>query len=150
MRIRNAASLTRTLSVAAVVSLVAVFADPAGAQTPRVRLAAASDCPENVNCIPGFRRVYGLDPTGVFTPLTVADAGVQALDDGIAEVAVAFSSNPQLSRPDILTLADDRDMITDDHVVPIVRKSLLRRHGLRCAAGWTPRRRCCPRWSCAA
>jgi subtilisin family serine protease len=106
-----------------------VTAGPAGAQGPPVRLAASTDCPRNVNCIPGFKRVYGMDPTSVFTQLAAADAGVQALDDGVAEVAVAFSSNPQLSRPDILTLRDDRGMISDDHVVPVIRRRLLRRYG---------------------
>src|SRR3954463_733062 len=102
---------------------------PAGAQTPQVRLAAGTDCPTNINCIPGFKRVYGIDPTGVFTALKVADAGLQALDDARAEVAVAFSSNPQLSRPDILTLTDDKHMISADHILPIVRTSMLRRYG---------------------
>jgi subtilisin family serine protease len=94
-----------------------------------VRLAAASDCARNVNCIPGFKRVYAMDPTSVLVQLEVADAGVSALDDGTAEVAVAFSSNPQLSRPDILTLRDDKRMISDDHIVPVVRRTLLRRYG---------------------
>ena len=60
----------------------------------------------------GFRRVYGIDPTSLFQPLKVADLGVQALDDGVAEVAVAFSTDPQLSRPDVLTLRDDLKMIS--------------------------------------
>jgi subtilisin family serine protease len=127
MRLGDAASLAGTLTAAAAV--MAGLANPAGAQTPQVRLAAAEDCSVNVNCIPGLRRVYGIDPTSLYTPLAAADAGVQALDDGIAEVAVAFSSNPQLSRPDIVTLRDDQGMISDDHVVPIVRASLLRRYG---------------------
>jgi subtilisin family serine protease len=112
-----------------IAALLLVPVAPAGAQTPQVRLAASTNCPRNINCIPGLKRVYRLDPTSVFAPQTVADAGVQALDDGRAEVAVVFSSNPQLSRPDILTLRDDKGMITDDHVVPIVRSSVLRRHG---------------------
>jgi subtilisin family serine protease len=115
--------------VTSVVLSMAAHAGPAGAQASQVRLAAATDCPDNVNCIPGFRRVYGIDPSSVFTPLTVADAGVEALDDGRAEVAVAFSSNPQLSRPDILPLTDDKHMISDDHVVPVVRARLLRYYG---------------------
>jgi glycine betaine/choline ABC-type transport system substrate-binding protein len=118
-------------AAAALMLLVLLVTDaaPADAQTPPVRLAAASDCPRNPNCIPGFRRVYGIDPTSLYTPLRVADAGVQALDDGAAEVAVAFSSNPQLSRPDILTLADDRRMISSDHVVPVVRTRLAHLYG---------------------
>ena len=123
MRVGDAAS------VAGVLAAALMAASTAAAQTPQVRLAAAEDCPRNVNCIPGFKRVYRMDPTPLFTPLKVADAGIGALDDGIAEVAVAFSSNPQLSRPDILTLRDDKRMITDDHVVPVVRARLLDRYG---------------------
>jgi subtilisin family serine protease len=101
----------------------------AGAEAAPLRLAAAVDCPRNPNCIPGLRRVYHVDPSGSLVRLKVADSGIQALDDGLAEVAVAFTSNPQLSRPDIVTLRDDRHMITPDHVVPIVRASLLDRYG---------------------
>jgi subtilisin family serine protease len=124
MRLRVAAA-----AAAAGMLLVLTVASSAGAQTPQVRLAASTNCPANVNCIPGFKRVYGVDPTSVYTPLAVADAGVQALDDGIAEVAVVFSSNPQLSRPDILRLRDDRGMISDDHIVPVIRRSRLLRYG---------------------
>ena len=56
----------RTAAFAGVVAgTLAVLAAPAGAQTPPVRLAAAHDCARNVNCIPGFKRVYGIDPTSV-------------------------------------------------------------------------------------
>ena len=122
MRVRNVTSI-------AAVALLAMAANDAAAQTPQVRLAAAGDCPRNVNCIPGLKRVYGIDPTPVFTPLKVADAGIGALDDGVAEVAVAFTSNPQLSRPDILTLRDDKRMVSSDHVVPVVSKATLDRYG---------------------
>jgi len=106
-----------------------VWVGDARAQTPRVRFAAPASCPVNANCIPGFKRVYRVDPSPFYVRLTVADAGLQALDDGRAEVALAFTSDPQLSRPDILTLRDDRHMISADHVVPIVRSSVLRRYG---------------------
>jgi subtilisin family serine protease len=119
--------MLRAVAVAAV--LVGVPAVPAHAQAPKLRLAAGSDCRQNPNCAPGFRRVYHFDPSASLVRLKVADAGVQALDDGLAEVAVVFSSNPQLSRPDILPLRDDGHMITPDHVVPIVRSSMLRRYG---------------------
>ena len=64
-------------------------------------------------------------------PLTVADAGITALDDGIAEIAVAFSSSPAVSRPDVVTVRDDRGMVGEDHVVPVVRRGLLRAYGKR-------------------
>ena len=111
--------------------LVAVFvwlsAGPAQAQ--QVRLAAPADCLTNTGCGVGLRSAYGLDVTSAFVPLTIADAGISALDDGVAEVAVAFSSNPQVSRPDIVTLRDDRDMIYPDRVVPVARRKFLRGYG---------------------
>jgi subtilisin family serine protease len=107
---------------------LAVAGSLAAAQTP-VRLAAAQDCPVNPNCVPGLKRVYGIDPGPNLVKMPVADAGAQALDDGIAEVAIVFSSNPQLSRPDFVTLRDDKHMIGADHIVPVVRSSLLRRYG---------------------
>src|SRR3954449_5141775 len=101
----------------------------AGAQDLQVRLAAPASCPVTINCIPGFKRVYRVDPSGTFVRLQAADAGVQALDDGTAEVAEVFTSNPQLSRPDLLALRDDKRMISRDHVVPVVRSSLFTTYG---------------------
>lgn len=103
----------------------------APAQAQQVRLAAPSDCLVNAGCGVGLKSVYGLDAAPAFVPLTVADSGISALDDGVAEVAVAFSSNPQVSRPDIVTLRDDRSMNYPDRVVPAVRRGLLRRYGSR-------------------
>jgi glycine betaine/choline ABC-type transport system substrate-binding protein len=121
-------------AIATLVGVVALLvAAPASAQNPapQVRLAAPSDCFSNPGCGPGLSRVYDLDVQSVFVPLTVADAGVGALDDGLAEVAVAFSTNPEVSRPDVVTLTDDRRMIGSDNIVPVVRSSLLRRYGRR-------------------
>jgi glycine betaine/choline ABC-type transport system substrate-binding protein len=106
------------------------LAAPASAQET-VRLAAPADCLTNPGCGPGLASVYGLDVSGVHVPLEVADEGIRALDDGIAEVAVAFSSNPEVSRPDVLTLDDDKDMVASDRIVPVVRSSLLRGYGRR-------------------
>jgi glycine betaine/choline ABC-type transport system substrate-binding protein len=64
----------------------------------------------------------------------VSDAGIGALDDGLAEIAVAFSSDPQVSRPDIFTVRDDKRMVHADRVVPVVRTQLLRAYGKRGAS----------------
>jgi glycine betaine/choline ABC-type transport system substrate-binding protein len=121
MRIRAAA--------ACLFAFVALSA-PASAQET-VRLVAPADCLTNPGCAPGLARVYDLDVSGVHVPLEVADAGIRALDDGLGEVAVAFSSNPEVSRPDILTLDDDKRMLRSDRVVPVVRSSVLRAYGRR-------------------
>jgi glycine betaine/choline ABC-type transport system substrate-binding protein len=107
-----------------------LLAAPASAQET-VRLAAPSDCLTNPGCGPGLAGAYRLDVSGVHVPLEVADAGIQALDDGVGEVAVAFTSNPEVSRPDMLSLADDRGMIRSDRIVPVIRTSVLRAYGRR-------------------
>src|SRR4051794_3942139 len=101
---------------------------PALAQEP-VRLAAPADCPTNPNCAVGLKKTYNVDATPHLVKLPDADSGIQALDNGLAEVAVAFSSNPELSRPDIVTLRDDKRMLGPDRVVPVVRTALLKRYG---------------------
>jgi glycine betaine/choline ABC-type transport system substrate-binding protein len=115
---------------AAVLLATLALAAPAAAQAP-VRLAAPEDCLTNPGCGPGLSEVYGVDVRPVFVPLAVADAGISALDDGVAEVGVAFSTNPQVSRPDILTLADDRGMLGENHLAPVLKRSLLRAYGPR-------------------
>lgn len=115
----------------AIVLTSVVWLLTAPAQAQEVRLAAPSDCLTNAGCGLGLKSAYGLDVGSAFVPLTVADAGISALDDGMAEVAIAFSSNPQVSRPDIVTLRDDRSMIYPDRVVPAVRRGLLRGYGTR-------------------
>jgi glycine betaine/choline ABC-type transport system substrate-binding protein len=117
----------------AVLVALAVWLCATPAQAQEVRLAAPVDCLVNPACGVGLRSVYALDAAPHVVPLAVADAGISALDDGLADVAVAFSSNPQLSRPDIVALHDDRRMIYPDHVVPVVRSGLLRRYGRRAA-----------------
>jgi glycine betaine/choline ABC-type transport system substrate-binding protein len=110
---------------------IGVWLSAAPAQAQQVRLAAPEDCLVNPGCGVGLKSAYGLDVKASLVPLTVADAGIAALDDGVADVAVAFSSSPQVSRPDIVTLRDDRRMIHSDRVVPVVRRDLLRAYGSR-------------------
>lgn len=116
-------------AAACLIAFLALAAPASGQET--VRLAAPADCLTNPGCGPGLASVYGLDVSGVHVRLEVADEGIRALDDGIGEVAVAFSSNPEVSRPDILTLDDDADMVGSDRIVPVVRSSLLRSYGRR-------------------
>ena len=99
-------------------------------------------CTELPTCRPRFtfplrlrtattRRVALASVSPFFVPLTVADAGVSALDDGMAEIGVAFSSDPEVSRPDVKVLRDDKKMISPDPVVPVFRASVLRAYGPR-------------------
>jgi glycine betaine/choline ABC-type transport system substrate-binding protein len=121
--------LAARLAVAVLLAVALALPATAIAQAPPVRLAAPSDCLTNPNCGVGLRSVYGLRVNDAFVKLTVADAGVSALDDGLGEVAVAFTSSPSVSRPDVLSLRDDKGLLKPDHVVPVVRSSTLRAYG---------------------
>jgi glycine betaine/choline ABC-type transport system substrate-binding protein len=127
--------MTRTptlLAVLAAAVLTLTAAAPAGAQAPPAppRLAAPADCLTNPGCGVALRSAYGIDPAPVFAPLTSSGGGIAALDAGTADVAIAFSSDPGLSRPDIVTLADDRRAISgDDRIVPIATAKALGRAG---------------------
>src|SRR3954468_17841936 len=122
----SVAMIARAIVVAALAA--GWLTAPALAQDP-LRLAAPADCSTNPNCAHGLKQTYDVDATPHLVKLADADSGIQALDDGLAEVAVAFSSNPELSRPDIVTLRDDKHMIGPDRVVPVMRSSLLDRYG---------------------
>jgi glycine betaine/choline ABC-type transport system substrate-binding protein len=118
----------RPRRLALAIALGAVLATP-GVAAAQLRLAAPEDCLTNPNCGVGLKASYGADVGPVFVPLRDADAGITALDDELADVAVAFSSNPDVSRPDVLQLRDDRNMVGGDHVVPVIRRGLLRAYG---------------------
>lgn len=123
--------LIRPIMLALLVILLAVSSADAQETRASVRIAAPSDCLSNIGCGAGLKRFYGVDVASVLVPLTSADAGVAALDDGLAEVAISFTSSPEVSRPDLLALHDDRGMIGSDHIVPVVRDAALRRIGAR-------------------
>jgi glycine betaine/choline ABC-type transport system substrate-binding protein len=114
--------------LAALTAVLAVLALPCAAlaQAPEVRLAAPADCLTNPTCGVGLRAVYGVRAEAALVKLTVPDAGVAALDDGLAEVAVAFTSSPSVSRPDVVALRDDRDLLRPDRIVPVLRSAVLR------------------------
>jgi glycine betaine/choline ABC-type transport system substrate-binding protein len=102
----------------------------AAAQAPPAppRFTAPADCLTNPGCGVALRSAYGIDPAPVFTPLSSSGGGVAALDAGSAEVAIAFSSDPALSRPDLVTLVDDRRAIGgDDRIVPVLTAKALGR-----------------------
>jgi glycine betaine/choline ABC-type transport system substrate-binding protein len=118
----------RTCLALTVVLVVLAVPGSALAQAPAVRLAAPGDCLTNPSCGVGLRSVYGLRVDDALVRLAAPDAGVAALDDGLAEIAVAFTSSPSVSRPDVVALRDDRGLLKPDRIVPVLRSAVLRSH----------------------
>jgi len=82
-----------------------------------LKLGAPQDCETNGFCIPGLKRVYGLDMTPNFTPL---DFGVipDSLNEGAIDVGVVSSTDGRLADPKTgwVLLKDDKGMLAADNV----------------------------------
>lgn len=92
-------------------------------------LGGPPECPQRPYCQPGLQNTYGvtmkefkaLDTGG---PLTVA-----ALESNQVDVALLFSTNPQIVVKNFFVLEDDKKLQSVDNVVPVVRQDLLDKAG---------------------
>ena len=75
--------------------------------------------------------MYGIE----FAEVVPLDAGGrlthQALDTGIVDVALLFSTDPAVGTDDLVELVDDRALQPAENVTPIVRRDAVDRSGTR-------------------
>lgn len=91
-------------------------------------LGGPPECPSRQFCLEGLRETYGLEFRR-FEPLDVSGpATVAALEGGEVDVAMLFTSDGNLGRPDFVLLEDDRGLQPPENVVPVVRTEVLERH----------------------
>ncbi len=91
----------------------------------QLTLGASPQCPQRPACIPGLKRVYGLefktfkplDPVG---PLTRA-----ALERGDIDVALLLSTDGAIAAKRWVPLDDDRHLQNAENVTPVIRASVL-------------------------
>ncbi len=98
-----------------------------GTVAPRLILGGPPECPTRPFCLMGLEQTYGLAfdefvPLDAGGPLTHA-----ALDKGVIDVAVLFSTDPAID--DLVELADDRGLQPAENVTPLVRRSVVARWG---------------------
>lgn len=97
------------------------LADDAGDLT----LGGPPECPNRPFCIPGFMSVYGIE-FGEFKPLDVGGPlTVEALRGGEIDVALLFSTNPQISANGWVVLEDDMNLQAADYIAPVVNSDVL-------------------------
>jgi osmoprotectant transport system substrate-binding protein len=104
-----------------------------GQVAPQMVLGGAPECPRRPSCLPGLRRVYGLE-FARFVPLDTEQDRVEALERGVADVAVAGTAGGYLARGDLVLLADDRQLQPAGHIVPVVHAGAAARYGQRLAS----------------
>jgi osmoprotectant transport system substrate-binding protein len=95
-----------------------------------LKLGAPQDCETNGFCIPGLKRVYGLDMTANFTPL---DFGVipDSLNEGAIDVGVVSSTDGRLADPKTgwVLLKDDKGMLAADNVFIVITSDVQDAYG---------------------
>jgi osmoprotectant transport system substrate-binding protein len=96
---------------------------------PRLVFGGPPECPGRAYCLPGLKRAYGLR-FKAFIPL---DAGGpltrQALEAGYIDVALLFSTDPDIAARHLVVLSDDRGLQPAENVTPLVRADAIARHG---------------------
>ncbi|HEY8301115.1 MAG TPA: ABC transporter substrate-binding protein [Jatrophihabitans sp.] len=96
----------------------------------RLVLGGPSECPRRPLCLPGLRRVYGIR----FRRFAAYDDLAQrsaALDQGVIDAEVTFTTDPRLADGSLVALRDNRHLQPDEAVVPILSRAVLARFGAR-------------------
>ena len=87
------------------------------------------ECPERRFCLAGLVSVYGLG----FKEVRALDAGgpltIGALEGDEIDVGLMFTTSPAIVTSRLLLLADDRGLQPAENVVPVIRSTVLERHG---------------------
>jgi osmoprotectant transport system substrate-binding protein len=103
-----------------------------GPFAPQLVLGGAPECPRRPSCLPGLRRVYGLE-FARFVPLDTEQERVEALGRGVADVVVTGTASGYLTSGDLVLLADDRELQPAGNIVPVVHAGAAARYGARLA-----------------
>ena len=101
-----------------------------GPLAPQMVLGGAPECAQRPYCLPGLRRVYGLEFTR-FVPLDTEQERIDALGQGVVDVVVTGTTGGYLANGDLVLLADDRQLQPAGNIVPVVHAGAVARYGAR-------------------
>lgn len=96
----------------------------------KLALGGPPECPARPYCLPGLRTVYGLRFVR-FLPFDTEQQRVTALQDGVVDVAVLFTTDGNLAAGDLTLLSDNRHLQPAENVVPVVQAGIVKRYGPR-------------------
>jgi osmoprotectant transport system substrate-binding protein len=96
-----------------------------GSIASQLTLGGPPECPNRPFCAVGLKKAYGIDfklflPLDVGGPLTVS-----AVDTGLIDVGLLFTSDPAIQTHNLVLLEDDKHLQQADNLVPVVRNDLL-------------------------
>jgi osmoprotectant transport system substrate-binding protein len=88
-------------------------------------LGGPPECPERPFCLIGLEETYSVE-FGDFKPLDVGGPiTVKALDGGKIDVALLFSTNPQIAANGWVLLEDDKGLQQAENIAPVIRNDVL-------------------------
>ena len=93
-------------------------------------LGGPPECPSRDLCLRGLQQVYGLK-FAQFVPLASLAQEQTALEEGVIDVAVMFTTDGRLAEPSLALLDDDLHLQPADNVVPVVSTRTRERYGER-------------------
>ena len=94
------------------------------ALAPRLVVGGPPECPDRPRCLLGLSERYGVAFES-FVPLAGAELVHRALEDGVIDVGVLFSTDAALAGDDLVVLEDDARLQPPDNVVAVVRTEAL-------------------------
>ncbi len=94
----------------------------------KLALGGPPECPARPYCLPGLRTVYGLR-FARFLPFDTEQQRVAALQDGVVNVAMLFTTDGNLATGGLALLSDDRHLQPAENVVPVLRAAVVKRWG---------------------
>lgn len=104
-----------------------------GRMAGRLVLGGPPECPSRPYCLPGLRRVYGLRFASII-PFDTEQQRVTALQEGVVNVAVLFTTDGNLAAGDLVLLSDDRHLQPADNIVPVITRKAVAHYGKRLVA----------------
>ena len=99
------------------------------AVAPPLILGGPTECPTRPYCLAGLRDVYGLQ-VKQFLAFDDEKQRAAALDEGVIDVAVTFTTDGQLATGRLVLLRDDRRLQPAEEVVPVVSSRAMQRYGV--------------------
>ena len=92
----------------------------------QLTLGGPPECPKRPFCLPGLKKVYGIQKFAKFEPVGVCDsATAEALDAGRVDVALLCSTQSIISQKGWVALEDDKQLQQAGNIVPLVRTDVL-------------------------
>ena len=98
----------------------------------RLILGGPPECPARPYCLPGLSSVYGLR-FARFLPFDTEQQRVTALQEGVVDVAVLFTTDGNLATGDLVLLSDDRHLQPAENIVPVITDRAMAHYGKRLA-----------------